>query len=122
MANGARRRLAAAGFDERLTVLMRRRARATNPDLGSRSASQRIFGHLDNCPSSRFIWELTNNPPAIRPGTVRLSTTLIHGVHFIDPKWPTHDLLRSSSRSRSPVVLPSVCALRRRCDGRASAG
>ncbi len=51
------------------------------------------------CPSGSISppGRLMNRPPAIRVfGTVRLSTTLIQGVHFIDPKYSAVALISSS--------------------------
>src|ERR1051325_3851715 len=58
-------------------------------------------------PSLRYM------PPAIRVlGTVLVSTTLIHGVHFMEPKYSAAALISSSDIPLAMAIMVFVLALR----------
>ena len=52
-------------------------------------------------------------PPAIRVfGTMAASTTLIHGVHFIEPKYSAAALVSSSVMPLAIAIITFVLAFR----------
>ena len=56
---------------------------------------------------------LRNMPPAIRVfGTMFASTTLIHGVHFIEPKYSAAALVSSSVMPLAIAIITFVLPFR----------
>ena len=59
----------------------------------------------------RLPGRLTNRPPAIRVfGTVLLSTTLIHGVHFIEPRYWAAARISSSVMALAMAIIALTLA------------
>ena len=115
MADSARGRLAAPSLDERFTFLDapdRRVGDKPRARIAQRFARV-VFGHLDDALAERlrFGAETDNRPPAIRVfGTVLLSTTLIHGVHFIEPKYCAAARISSSVIALAIAIIALTLA------------
>ena len=93
-------------------------AYAVKPEWGSRSIS--VASALSG--TSMMRWpsgsvslpsSFRNSPPAIRVfGASFVSTTLIHGVHFIDPKYSAVALISSSVIAFAMAIIVFVFAFR----------
>src|SRR5262245_9335646 len=86
---------------------------ALHPDLGFRRASvASVFSgaSMMRCPMGSLPASAPSNtrniPPAIRVfGTVSVSTTRIHGVHFIDEKYDAAALISSSVMAFAKAII-----------------
>src|SRR5262245_58882697 len=88
---------------------------AVNPDRGLRRTSVcSVFSGVSmiRAPIGSFSPSSDRNiPPAIRVfGTVFVSTTLIHGVHFIEPKYCADALISSSVIAFAMAIMMFVLA------------
>ena len=79
------------------------------PRVAQRFGGFGVLGHFDDARAERLLLRAStarNRPPATRVlGTVAVSTTLIHGVHFMDPKYSAAALISSSVIALAMAII-----------------